>query len=340
MFISVVVPIYKVEKYIKGCIESVLSQSFEDFELILVDDGSPDGCPDICDGYAKKDSRIKVIHKQNGGLVSARKAGFKATSGEYVLNLDGDDELAPGALRTLYNIAHSTGADIICFSYIYRTNGGCSSIREDIVPEKLYDREQTEKELFPKLLLDENMHHLFYFLSGKAIKRNILEQPQLAVNDAVTMGEDICTVIPCFMRAQSVYMSKKALYMYNIRSDSMTTSFETNQIKKLCRVIDELKNMKEPLPDDFPEQISRYALFMCFAIIADAAERKYFGSCAQIKRLVMQSQLKDEIKKAKFRLVTKKSRISVFLIKNGLFRTAFAFLYLCRIIKNISGRKE
>ena len=94
------------------------------------------------------------------------------------------------------------------------------------------------------------------------------------------------------------------------------------------------------LPDDFSEQISRYALFMCIAINAEAAERKYFGSCTEIRRLVMQSPLKDEMKKAKFRLVTKKSRISVFLIKNGLCRTAFAFLYLCRIIKNISGRKE
>ena len=83
----------------------------------------------------------------------------------------------------------------------------------------------------------------------------------------------------------------------------------------------------------------KHFLFFFF-ITADAAERKYFGSCAQIKRLVMQSPLKDEIKKARFKLVTKKSRISVFLIKNGLFRTAFAFLYLCRIIKNISGRKE
>lgn len=339
MFISVTVPIYKVEKYIKGCIESVLSQDFTDFELILTDDGSPDVCPDICDAYAEKDSRIKVIHKRNGGLVSARKAAVKAACGEYILNLDGDDELAPGALRAIYDIAKNTDAEIICFSYIYRY-GSIRKIKEDIVPEKLYGREQAEKELFPKLLLDENMHHLFYFLSGKAIKRDILYEPQLAVNDAVTMGEDICTVIPCFMRAKSVFMSKKAFYIYNIRSDSMTTSFETNQIEKLCRIVNELKNMNFPVPNDFSEQISRYSLFMCFAIIADAAERKYFGSCPSLRRLVMQSPLKDEIKKAKFKLVTKKSRISVFLIKKGFFGTAFAFLYLCGAIKKILGRKE
>ena len=89
--VSILVPIYNVEKYLPRCIESVLSQDFRDYELILVDDGSPDQCPQICDEYAKKDSRIKVVHKQNGGLVSARLAGFMEARGEYLVFLDSDD---------------------------------------------------------------------------------------------------------------------------------------------------------------------------------------------------------------------------------------------------------
>ena len=80
--ISVIVPVYRVEKYLERCVNSLTCQTLSDIEIILVDDGSPDGCPDICDVYAEKDSRIKVIHKQNGGLVSARKAGIKAASGD------------------------------------------------------------------------------------------------------------------------------------------------------------------------------------------------------------------------------------------------------------------
>ena len=91
MLFSVIVPIYNIEKYIRRCIDSVLLQSFTDFELILVDDGSPDRCGAICDEYAKKDERIKVIHKENGGLVSARQAGIKVASGDYIFHLDGDD---------------------------------------------------------------------------------------------------------------------------------------------------------------------------------------------------------------------------------------------------------
>lgn len=110
--ISILVPIYKVEQYLERCIDSVLSQSFHDFELILVDDGSPDNCPQICDRYARVDRRIKVIHKKNGGLVSARLAGFEKARGDYLLFLDSDDYLMPDALSSLYEVAKD-GYDIV-----------------------------------------------------------------------------------------------------------------------------------------------------------------------------------------------------------------------------------
>ena len=100
MLFSVIVSIYNIEKYLARCVDSILSQSFGDFELILVDDGSPDNCPDICDEYAKKDARIKVIHKKNGGLVSARQAGIKEAVGDYVFHVDGDDAVLPDALES------------------------------------------------------------------------------------------------------------------------------------------------------------------------------------------------------------------------------------------------
>ena len=89
--ISVIVPIYRIEAYLPQCVESLLNQSFENFELILVDDGSPDGCPEICDAYAEKDPRVRVIHKENGGLVSARKEGLRNDRGKYIAFVDGDD---------------------------------------------------------------------------------------------------------------------------------------------------------------------------------------------------------------------------------------------------------
>ena len=103
--ISVIVPVYKVEPYLRRCVDSILAQTFTDFELILVDDDSTDNCPAICDEYAGKDSRIKVVHKENGGLSSARNAGMEIACGKYYLFCDSDDYVSPYWCETLYNAA-------------------------------------------------------------------------------------------------------------------------------------------------------------------------------------------------------------------------------------------
>ena len=133
MLFSVIVPIYNVQKYLKICIESVLSQTFQDYELILVDDGSLDDCGAICDNYAKDNKQIKVIHKQNGGLVSARQAGILEASGDYVFHLDGDDAILPNALESAYEIIKKHNPDIVSFSHIRCINGAESGVFEDIV---------------------------------------------------------------------------------------------------------------------------------------------------------------------------------------------------------------
>ena len=103
--ISVIVPIYKVEKYLPECIDSILKQSFQDFELILVDDGSPDSSGAICNEYAQKDNRIRVVHQENGGVTSARKSGVKAATGEWICVVDGDDTIPEYSIQTLYEVA-------------------------------------------------------------------------------------------------------------------------------------------------------------------------------------------------------------------------------------------
>ena len=121
VFISVIVPIYKVEKYLHRCIDSVLAQTFTDFELILVDDGSPDNCGKICDEYAEKDNRIHVIHKENGGLSDARNAGidwaFANSDSEWITFIDSDDWIHPKYLETLYNAVKETGCEISICGY-------------------------------------------------------------------------------------------------------------------------------------------------------------------------------------------------------------------------------
>lgn len=115
--ISVIIPVYKVEKYLATCVDSVLRQSFQDFEIILVDDGSPDSCPTICDRYAEGDSRIRVIHKENAGLGMARNSGLDVARGEYVCFIDSDDYIAPNTLEYCHSVAEKEDADQVRFLF-------------------------------------------------------------------------------------------------------------------------------------------------------------------------------------------------------------------------------
>ena len=335
MLFSIIVPIYNIEKYIRKCIDSVLSQSFDDYELILVDDGSPDNCPIICDEYAKRNSKIKVIHKENGGLVSARQAGIKVAEGDYIFNLDGDDALLPDALKTAHQIITETNADIVSFSYRTCINGEIGNVVEDLVEEGLYNKSQIEEHIYPNLLSNKNMEHLFYFLWGKAIKKELILKHQLNVNPAISLGEDLSCIVPCFLDANTVYFSKKDVYLYTIRNDSISTDFKTAQITQIEDVIFGLKSITANKPKDFEAQISRYSCFMCFAILAAAAEGNHFKVLKKIKELIKNSVHNEEIKNADFENLTIKSRIAIFLMKKQMITLSFYFLYLCKEIKRI-----
>lgn len=110
--ISIIVPVYKVENYLQKCIDSILAQTFRDFELILVDDGSPDRCPELCDAAAEKDSRIRVIHQKNGGLSAARNAGLDAARGGWIAFVDSDDAIEPEMYEALHDSAVKENADV------------------------------------------------------------------------------------------------------------------------------------------------------------------------------------------------------------------------------------
>ena len=338
MFFSVIVPVYKVEKYLPVCIESVLSQTFSDFELILVDDGSPDKCPDICEAYKAKDSRIKVIHKENGGLASARRTGIKVAEGEYVFNLDSDDLIESDTLEYAYNAIKDTNCEIVSFSYRWVKNGQTVNITNDCLDEGLYTEKDFEEFIYPRILMNKNMEHLSYYLSGKAVKRELLTPHQLAVSEKISLGEDLCCVVPCYLHAKSVFISKKTAYLYTVRDDSLSKDFNTNQIFLVENAINEIcKNDMTKVPD-FEEQLCRYSCFMCFAILASAAEGGHFKSLKTIKENIMNSVHCKKIPYTEFENISLKSKISVFLMKKKWYNTAFYFLNFCKSIKKVLGK--
>ncbi|MBE7020110.1 MAG: glycosyltransferase family 2 protein [Ruminococcaceae bacterium] len=338
MFFSVIVPVYKVEKYLRKCIESVLNQSFSDFELILVNDGSLDNCPNICEEYKNKDSRVKVVHKENGGLASARQAGIKVAEGNYVYSLDSDDAIEKDTLKLCYKIISEYNCDIVTSGYKWVSFDRILKITDDGLKEGFYSYEDIRKVIFPRLLMDKNMEHISYYLSGKAVKRELLSPIQLSLNPKISLGEDLCTVVPCYLQAKSVYISKEASYLYTVRQDSISKDFNSRQILLIEDVINELKGISLEKPKDFDAQLDRYSYFMCLAITAAAAEGGFLKSAGELKRNIKSSLHHSSIKKAKFDKISKKSRITLLLMKAGLYITAFYFLDICKKIKVIFKR--
>ena len=181
--ISIVVPIYMIDRYVGICIESLIHQTYRNLEIILVDDGSKDRCPEICDLYARKDSRIKVIHQPNGGLVAARKAGVLAATGTYVGYVDGDDWVGPGFYHSLYSSIAESGADIAIAGFsrdLFRQtkqilNAIPSGTYEGASLEQLYGRMISYGEFY--------RHGVTTYLWNKLFRRELILPCQLAVDN-------------------------------------------------------------------------------------------------------------------------------------------------------------
>ena len=220
--ISIIVPIYNVEKYVRQCIDSICRQTYQDLEIILVDDGSTDGCGHICEEYRKNDSRVIVIHKENGGLVSARKAGIRAASGQYIAYVDGDDWVEPDMYEHMYQKIMEQKVDVVMCGRYEDTGKSCKPVYQGI-PEGKYDRSALLEKVYPRMIVNEDFFTwgLFPGVWDKLFRRECVERFQLAVDERVVMGEDAACTYPCLLNVESIYVMHACLYHYRQTTSSM-----------------------------------------------------------------------------------------------------------------------
>ena len=224
--ISVIVPIYRIEKYLPECIDSLLDQSFLNFELILVDDGSPDDCPKICDDYSKKDTRIKVIHKENGGLLSARKAGLKAAKGNYIAYVDGDDWVDKFYLDTMFKLAVANDADLVVTGHFREFDGKIETIKPKMAG--IYDEDELKSSIIPNAIYNGDFceHGMSTYVWNKLFKRELLNKILFDVPNEIVMGEDAAITYSYLAISKSLVISRIPLYYYRQRHDSIVKSIE------------------------------------------------------------------------------------------------------------------
>jgi len=214
--VSIIVPIYKVEKYLRKCIESILNQTYENFELILVDDGSPDNCGSICDEYASKDNRIIVIHKENGGLSDARNFGINKASGEWIAFIDSDDYIKDDYIEKLVNICgDDCEIGIVLPSYVYEDYKEKKDNKREFI--KIFD----SKDALLTMLYQKEFDTSAW---GKIYKRNLFSQIEFPVGK---LYEDISTIYRVILKSNKVAYCNCKKYMYLQRKDSiMGNSFK------------------------------------------------------------------------------------------------------------------
>lgn len=262
--ISIIVPIYRVEQYLEQCIQSIQNQTYQNIEIILVDDGSDDQCPQICDRYAQADKRIKVIHKENGGLDSARKAGMLAASGKYVGYVDGDDWIEPVMYEKLLEYIHMYDVDVV-ESGVIDSWSNAERKRTPYLPEGCYKggdfTEKIEsKILYAGVFFEHGISPYLWcklFLKEKIMRYQMM-QGMTNVRFNVTMLS-----LPCIAESKKVYISHDCYYHYRARSDSLKRECREAEVAKLFECYPEFYSRFEGtvLCSKDDRQIQYYAMY-------------------------------------------------------------------------------
>lgn len=239
--ISVIVPVYKAEAYLHRCVDSILAQTFQDFEILLVDDGSPDRSGEICDEYVKKDKRVRAFHKENGGAGDARKYGVINAIGEWIMFVDSDDTIPSDAMEQLHNLHNKCDADIIC---------GIVNFSSGYVNRSQRVGSMSNIEYINALLLNETNIGPY----AKLIKRSLFNMDDWNVDRDIKQHEDLLMLVNLSLDANSVYIDQNVIcYNYLQRSGSASSQVQPIQVwmKMFTLLRGKIKTVYNVIPDSF-----------------------------------------------------------------------------------------
>ncbi len=322
--LSVIVPIYKVEPYIRQCIGSLINQTYQNIEIILVDDGSPDSCPAICDEFALKNKNIRVIHKPNGGLVSARKAGFAASCGQYISFVDGDDWVETDFYEKVTEVLEKIHPDIFAATSFFKAK---ENTVERVTVENyigLYDRNALENQVFKKLICASAPPFDFGFtpsLWSKVIRRELVAMFLPEEPEDISLGEDLAVTLPCMLKANTVYFSEICGYYYRQISSSITHTFDTSSPERmntlLCFLNEKTADYKSY---GIETQLSLYGINMLknILILLVRESDNYRRDLSKFRPLFQNELIKQALKmhlpfKDKFLIKAAKAKLTVIL---------------------------
>ena len=334
--VSIVVPVYNTEKYLERCLDSLVKQTLEDIEIIIVDDGSKEACASFCDALAKTDDRIRVIHKENGGLGYARNTGMAAATGEYIGFVDSDDYIDPAMYETLYAAASAHGAELaisgICF-----VGGNTFSQGDDIVPKSYFDAETVfEKADIPNLLLGvigALPHEPDDSRYGVSVCKNIfsnalIQAENLAfLSERKILSEDTLFMVDFVRKTTCAVGVPGAYYCYCRNGDSLSKAYNPTRYERSIVFLDALeKEIAQVVPETeyklyLDRLIQGFGRILCSQEIVHARDVKtpYRVLRNRLKEICTNPKIKNVLKSYPWHKLPVKQAAFAFAMKYRLF---------------------
>lgn len=330
--VTVVIPVYKTEKYLDRCVSSVVNQTYRNLEILLIDDGSPDNCPQMCDVWAQKDCRIRVIHKENQGAGIARNTGIDQADGEYVLFLDSDDYIAYKAIDCAVLQAKEESADVVLFGYcVVDGLGNTTNLNNTTISKTKYHGDEVREELLPSLLAGRkgqciNTHPRACLIALEAVKSNNWRFR----SERDVFSEDVFMYLELYRFINIVAIISEALYFYCFNETSITRTYRQCEYERIKRFYSECINLCKA--SKYSKKLERCCMtsFLSFTIAAMKQEAARSDNKRdaqkQICKIIDDDLLQAVLQEKKKDEMGLKQKILFWAMRHKKFGLCFIFL--------------
>ena len=341
--ISVIIPVYKVEAYLRRCIDSIINQSFRDLEIILLDDGSPDNCGAICDEYACRDARIHVIHQENMGLYGARNTGMKIASGEYISFVDSDDWMEADAYSQMIQIIDEYHPDMIRFGFKKMLNEKIIAEKKMPYEEKIYKDDALRMIQLDTIsnegVLDYKKTRILSAWSNLYKRELVMENDIIFISEREILNEDYLFVLQVSLAAESVYVSDKAFYCYDTRDGSITMSYRQNMFERKKKLFHMYCQSVDTQDKDVRIRLKNFYIDCVYACVVNecCGYRSKEESVATIRGLLKNDRLQKYLSDNSGLINSVKAKCICFLMRNCLAERMYESYRLLKYIKNRMG---
>lgn len=344
--ISVIIPVYNTEQYLKDCVDSIINQSYQNFELILVDDGSTDSSPQICDNYAAKDSRITVIHTPNRRLSAARKKGLENSTGEYIMHVDSDDWLDLNTLEKCMNVVQKhPKIGCVVFSFVKEYGDKSQVMHVFDGDREFFEAQKIQKCFYRRLfgLSNEELNHPERLENlgtswMKMCRRDLAEQGKFVDNQKVGSSEDGIYNIYALKRCESAVYIDEPLYHYRKVKGSLSDVYRPKLIKQWKCLFDMIQNFidDEKLPEEFQEAFNNRIALSIIAIGLNELcnpETDFWKTRKYIKKYISSEMYRNSFSTLKLGAFPITWKVLMFCCKKRLSFMVCLILYIIRAIK-------